>query len=71
MTVKAIYENGMFRPLTPVSLPEKAEVEVVLPEDQEEFARRERARLEVMEIMSRRYRSGQSDTAERHNEHQP
>jgi predicted DNA-binding antitoxin AbrB/MazE fold protein len=71
MTVRAIYENGTFRPLTPVNLPEKAEVEVVLPGDQEEFARRERARIEVTEILSRRHRSGQTDTAERHNEHQP
>jgi len=71
MTVKAIYENGIFRPVTPVSLPENAEVEVVLPPDQEEFARREQARQEVAEILSRRYASGQTDTADRHKEHQP
>lgn len=32
MTVKAIYENGVFRPKEPVSLPERTEVEVLLPE---------------------------------------
>jgi AF2212-like protein len=31
MTVKAVYENGVFRPKEPVDLPEKTEVEVVLP----------------------------------------
>lgn len=70
MTVRAIYEKGMFRPLSPVNLPENAEVEVVLPTDAETPEQR-RAREEIMEILSRRYYSGQSDTAERHNEHQP
>ena len=74
MTVKAIYENGLFRPVEPVNLPEKAEVDIVLPGEQAdeiEFASREEARKGVMEILSRRYRSGHTDTAERHNEHQP
>jgi hypothetical protein len=31
MTVKAIYESGVFRPTQPVNLPEHAEVQVVLP----------------------------------------
>jgi predicted DNA-binding antitoxin AbrB/MazE fold protein len=30
-TVKAIYENGVFKPKEPVSLEEHAEVEVVIP----------------------------------------
>ena len=71
MTVKAIYENGVFRPTQPVNLPEKAEVEVTLPEDDAEFARREEGRKAIMEILSHRYRTGQSDLAARHNEHQP
>jgi len=29
MTVRAIYENGVFRPTEPVNLPENAEVEVL------------------------------------------
>ena len=71
MTVKAIYENGVFRPVTPVNLPEMSEVEVVLPADIAEFARRETARKEIMEILSRSYETGRTDLAERHNEHQP
>ena len=31
MTVKAIYENGVFRPQEPVSLAERTEVEVLIP----------------------------------------
>jgi len=31
MTVKAIYENGVFRPREPVHLAERTEVEVFIP----------------------------------------
>ena len=31
MTVKAIYENGVFKPKEPVHLRERTEVEVVIP----------------------------------------
>lgn len=30
-TVKVVYENGVFKPVEPVSLPEHAEAEVLLP----------------------------------------
>jgi predicted DNA-binding antitoxin AbrB/MazE fold protein len=74
MTIKAIYENGVFRPTEPVCIAEKTEVEVVLPSELEndaDFERRERARQDIMEILSHSYPSGHTDTAERHNEHQP
>jgi predicted DNA-binding antitoxin AbrB/MazE fold protein len=71
MTIKAIYENGVFRPTEPVDLPEKAEVEVLLPADKKESMRRERARKDIMEVLLRRHNSGHHDTAARHNEHQP
>ena len=32
MTVRAIYENGVFRPIDPVDLAEQTAVEVILPE---------------------------------------
>lgn len=32
MTVKAIYENGVFKPREPIHLEEHTEVEVVIPE---------------------------------------
>ena len=34
MTIKAIYENGVFKPQEPVELEEHTEVEVVLPPSQ-------------------------------------
>ena len=64
-TIQAVYENDVFRPLEQVDLPEHALVlvEAALAEDG--------STREEDEILSRRYRSGHHDTAERHNEHQP
>jgi predicted DNA-binding antitoxin AbrB/MazE fold protein len=68
-TIHAIYENGVFRPTEPVGFPEGSPVVVTLnaaPSAADE------AHLDrVYEILSRRYKSGHHDTAERHNEHQP
>jgi len=75
MTVRAIYENGVFRPASPVDFPEKSEVEldarIVEPDIPETRGQHEQAQKEIFEILSRRYNTGQTDTAERHNEHQP
>ncbi len=73
-TIRAVFENGVFRPLDAVELPEKTEVEfeprppkppysLPCPSDAELDA--------VYEILGRRYQSGHADTAARHNEHQP
>jgi predicted DNA-binding antitoxin AbrB/MazE fold protein len=70
MTIRAIYENGVFRPVNPVSLPERAEVDVVLPEEPAEPAPTE-AMSKIYRILSRSYDTGQTDLAERHDEHQP
>ena len=63
--VHAIFENGVFRPLQPVQLPESCEVEfeprLVRPVSMEG----------VLQVLSERFRSGEADVAERHNEHQP
>lgn len=67
MTIRAIYENGVFKPTEPVHLPEKAEVEVLLPtgpSDDESLDR-------LYRILGESYASGESDVPERHNEHQP
>lgn len=66
--IRAIYENGVFKPLQPVDLPDRTTVKFDLRTiDDEAAADME----EVYEVLSRRYRSGHHDTAERHNEHQP
>ena len=69
--VHAIYEHGVFRPTEPVDFPEGSRVVVereeplpLPPNDGEGLD-------EIYAILSRRYRSGATDTAERHNEHQP
>lgn len=70
MTIRAVYENGVFRPTEPVELPERAEVEFeprVLASSPEESP----ALSRVYRVLSRRHDSGESDVAERHNEHQP
>jgi predicted DNA-binding antitoxin AbrB/MazE fold protein len=78
MTIHAIFENGVFRPITKVDLPERCEVEfeprVIEKTVADHIAalRQTDPKLaDVYEVLSRRHRSGHHDTAERHNEHQP
>lgn len=68
-TVTAIYENGVFRPLEKVDLPEACRVAVVLPDVPP--APIGAALAAVHEVMAERYDSGHRDTAERHNEVEP
>jgi predicted DNA-binding antitoxin AbrB/MazE fold protein len=67
-TVQAVYEDGVFRPIGPVTLAENTRVEfeprVLEPRQSKEM-------LEVFEILSHSFDSGQHDLAARHNEHQP
>jgi len=68
--IHAIYENGVFRPTEPVELPEHTEVNVeprTTKNDREEEGELD----ELYAILSERYRSGETDLAARHNEHQP
>jgi predicted DNA-binding antitoxin AbrB/MazE fold protein len=78
-TIQVIYENGVFRPTEPVNLPEGSEATVELrtagsdqpqPSDPQ-FAHLEPGWAKIYAILSERYDSGQTDVAERHNEHQP
>jgi predicted DNA-binding antitoxin AbrB/MazE fold protein len=78
MTVKAIYEHGVFRPTTPVDLPENCEVEfeprVVDPavsKHLKELAKTDPGLAAIYAVLARRHNGGYPDTAERHNEHQP
>ena len=67
-TIHAVFENGVFRPTEPVELPEKCQVEF-------EFRRIESSTPatldDVYALLSQRFESGETDVAERHNEHQP
>jgi predicted DNA-binding antitoxin AbrB/MazE fold protein len=70
MTVKAIYENGVFRPTEPVDLPDRSQVEFdpkIVGQDQDDEAAQQR----IYELLRQSLPSGERDVAERHNEHQP
>ena len=68
-TVRAVYENGVFRPTERVELPDHCEVEfeprVVDHNPQSQTLD------EVYAVLSERYESGERDVSARHNEHQP
>jgi predicted DNA-binding antitoxin AbrB/MazE fold protein len=70
MSVRAIYENGVFKPATPVDLPERAEVELEIVSSTNGATASEQV-PSLEQILSRRYTTGQPDAAERHDEHQP
>jgi predicted DNA-binding antitoxin AbrB/MazE fold protein len=67
--IHAIYENGVFRPVEPVSLPERCEVEVEIRAMKTET--QEPSLDDVYAILGKRSSSGEHDVAARHNEHQP
>ena len=69
-TISAIFENGVFRPVGPVTLPEGTRVVV---ETEEAAAERvHAARRRVHEILGRSYDTGEpSNILETHNDHQP
>lgn len=68
-SIHAIYENGVFRPIQPVSLPDPCEVEVEIHAVETE---QQRPSLDdVYAILGKRHSSGEHDVAARHDEHQP
>ena len=69
-TIHAVYEEGVFRPLEKVELPERTEVEFE-PKVVAESRPKPGSMDAIYEIMSRRFKTGEHDIAERHNEHQP
>jgi len=63
-TVPAIYENGVFRPLQPLTLPEHQQVHLlVTPEDPATLASTQRQALADLEDLGS---SGRSDIATAH-----
>ncbi len=72
-TIHAVYENGVFRPVEPVNLPDQCEVEVEVRQviSQPKEAAMSEGLAKIYAILGERYNSGHTDTAARHNEHQP
>jgi predicted DNA-binding antitoxin AbrB/MazE fold protein len=76
MTIRAVFENGVFRPTDPVTLPEGAVVGLEVIEEAVDVRSlappgTEEGLMRAYEILGRRFNSGHHDSAERHNEHQP
>lgn len=67
---EAIYEDGVFKPIRSVALPEHTRV-VVRTSTEPTANDREAAKKRMFESLTRSYETGQSDLAARHNEHQP
>ncbi len=65
----AVYENGVFRPVDKVDLPEGCEVEVAV---RTVSSQTDKPSLDdVYKVLSKRFDTGETDMAARHNEHQP
>lgn len=75
MTIHAVYENGVFRPTTPVDLPEGFEVTIEprgsAPASRLPVHPDEEGMAAVYETLSRSCKTGEADLAARHDEHQP
>lgn len=67
--IRAFYENGVFHPTEPVALPDHCEVEFE-PRIVNGDPSTPGALDEVYAVLAERYQSGESDVAQRHNEHQ-
>lgn len=68
-TIRAIYENGGFRPLDPVDLPEGSNVAL---DDLRIVPAESGKNLDaIYKILDEHFESGHTDTAARHNDHQP
>jgi predicted DNA-binding antitoxin AbrB/MazE fold protein len=73
-TIHAVFENGVFRPLEKVDLPEQTTVEFeprVLEQLPPTGPAISEGLTSIYAILGERYASGHRDTAERHDEHQP
>lgn len=75
-TITAIYENGVFRPLGPVDLPEGTLVQVQAPDEVLNVRAlvppgTDEGLIRIYENLALSYDTGDPEAAARHNEHQP
>ena len=68
--IQAVFENGVFKPKSPVDLPNACEVELRVAVTPTSETRVDRLRA-IYEVLSHRHETGESDLAARHDEHQP
>jgi predicted DNA-binding antitoxin AbrB/MazE fold protein len=70
-TIEAIFEDGVFRPVVPVVLPDKSRVQLQIINGEPVEVSDKDDMDEIYAILDRRYSTGITDLAARHNEHQP
>ena len=70
-TIIATLENGVLKPAQPLNLPDHAQVRLTIELAVDTEHDQSNAMTKIYEILSRRYASGHTDTAEWHDEHQP
>ena len=71
MTNRAIVKNGRLEASYPITLPEGTVVVFEPASSQLDDEAKEAAQLRIFASLTRSYETGQTDLAERHNEHQP
>lgn len=71
MTIQAIYENGVFKPVGPVEMPEGQAVEVRVLGLPTEPNRSSEGMDAIYDLLSKSYETGITNLAERHNELDP
>ena len=69
-TNRAIVKNGRLETNYPITLPEGTEV-VFEPTSSQSNDEAKASQLHIFASLTRAYETGQTDLAERHNEHQP
>jgi hypothetical protein len=67
---RAIMRNGVAVPVEPFNVADGTEVFVSIPVTEGDN-QSDQNQKEIFDILSRRHSSGHTDTAARHNEHQP
>jgi len=70
-TNRAIVKNGRLDTNYPITLPEGTEVIFEPTSSQSNDEAKEAAQLRIFASLTRAYETGQTDLAERHNDHQP
>jgi predicted DNA-binding antitoxin AbrB/MazE fold protein len=76
MTIRAVFENGVFRPMERLTLAEGTVVDLEVTQEGVDVRSlappgTDEGLIRVYEVLGRRFNSGHDDTAERHYEHQP
>ncbi|NOZ39376.1 MAG: DUF104 domain-containing protein [Planctomycetes bacterium] len=69
--IQAIYRDGAFWPTEPFVLPESTRVELEPRLLEKEPPLKAPSLDDVYEVLRRRSQTGETDLAEKHNEHQP